>query len=293
MRTEKEMFDLILGVAKKDERIRAVYMNGSRTNPKAKKDIFQDYDIVYLVTETTSFIRDKHWIDVFGEGLIIQFPDELDKIRGDEPDFDRCYGYLMQFTDGNRIDLHIVTLDLALEEYRTDKLTITLLDKDNVLPEIPEPSDEDYWVKKPTADLYYRCCNEFYWVLLYIGKGLWREDILYALDNLNHYVRPELFRMLSWYAGILTGFSCSMGKSGKNLSKYLPENMWEGYLKTYPEADTESVWDANLLMCELFEEAAVRVGKEFDFEYNYEEAGGCVSYMRHIRQLPKDATEII
>lgn len=56
MRSEKEMFDLILGVAKQDERIRAVYMNGSRANPNAKKDIFQDYDIVYVVKETASFI---------------------------------------------------------------------------------------------------------------------------------------------------------------------------------------------------------------------------------------------
>ena len=42
MRTEQEMMDLIMDVAKKDERIRAVYMNGSRTNPNATKDIFQD-----------------------------------------------------------------------------------------------------------------------------------------------------------------------------------------------------------------------------------------------------------
>jgi len=35
MRTEQEMFNLILNIAKNDERIRAVYMNGSRTNPNA------------------------------------------------------------------------------------------------------------------------------------------------------------------------------------------------------------------------------------------------------------------
>ena len=58
MRTEQEMFDLILSVASEDERIRAVYMNGSRTNPNAPKDIFQDYDIVYVVTETLSFINE-------------------------------------------------------------------------------------------------------------------------------------------------------------------------------------------------------------------------------------------
>lgn len=40
MRSEQEMFDLILNTARDDERIRAVYMNGSRTNPNAPKDIF-------------------------------------------------------------------------------------------------------------------------------------------------------------------------------------------------------------------------------------------------------------
>lgn len=49
MRTENEMYDLILEVANNDARIKAVYMNGSRTNENVPKDIFQDYDIVYVV----------------------------------------------------------------------------------------------------------------------------------------------------------------------------------------------------------------------------------------------------
>lgn len=293
MRTEQQMFDLILNVAKKDDRIRAVYMNGSRTNPNVKKDIFQDYDIVYLVTETSSFINDPGWIDIFGERIILQLPDELDKLHGGDTDFDHCYGYLMQFTDGNRIDLHIETIDSVLEEYRTDKLTITLLDKDHVLPAIPEPTDIDYWVKKPSADLYFRCCNEFHWVLLYIGKGLWRNEILFALDYLNHYVRPELFTMLSWYAGILTGFSCSVGKNGKYLDQYLPKDIWDRYLKTFPNADIKSIWDSTFVMTELFDEIADRVSKELHFNYDHEEAGKCYAYMKHIQQLPKDAKEII
>ena len=76
MRSEKEMMDLILDVARKDDRIRAVYMNGSRTNPNAPKDILQDYDIVYVVKETASFIEDREWIRVFGEILFMQYPDE-------------------------------------------------------------------------------------------------------------------------------------------------------------------------------------------------------------------------
>ena len=52
MRSEQEMLDLILETARNDERIRAVIMNGSRANPNALRDPFQDFDIVYLVTET-------------------------------------------------------------------------------------------------------------------------------------------------------------------------------------------------------------------------------------------------
>ena len=44
MRSEHEMYNLILEVAKNDARIKAVYMNGSRTNENVPKDIFQDYD---------------------------------------------------------------------------------------------------------------------------------------------------------------------------------------------------------------------------------------------------------
>lgn len=63
MRTEQEMLNLILDVAKNDKRIRAVYMSGSRTNPNAIKDIFQDYDIECVVEETKSFRKQKDWID--------------------------------------------------------------------------------------------------------------------------------------------------------------------------------------------------------------------------------------
>ncbi|GAA4080873.1 hypothetical protein GCM10022410_25810 [Amphibacillus indicireducens] len=98
MRTEQEMFDLILAVAEKDERVRAVGLNGSRTNRNAPKDIFQDYDVVYLVTEMESFLEQPSWIDVFGEQLIIQTPEDMSLFP---PELGNRYSYLMLFTDGN------------------------------------------------------------------------------------------------------------------------------------------------------------------------------------------------
>jgi len=54
MRSEQEMLELILNSAKGDDRVRAVIMTGSRANPNARRDIFQDFDIVYLVTDVDS-----------------------------------------------------------------------------------------------------------------------------------------------------------------------------------------------------------------------------------------------
>jgi aminoglycoside 6-adenylyltransferase len=78
MRTEKQMYDLILATAKADDRIRAVILNGSRANPNAKRDILQDFDIVFVVTDIGSFLRDPHWIDHFGKPMIMQLPDKMD-----------------------------------------------------------------------------------------------------------------------------------------------------------------------------------------------------------------------
>lgn len=161
MRSEKEMFELILEVAQRDERIRAVYMNGSRTNPSAPKDIFQDYDIVYVVTETASFLKDKNWIRIFGDLIMLQEPDKNDQ---SESTFHRSYGYLMLFQDGNRIDLHLQTKEAMLDEYLNDKLTIPLLDKDDCLPHIPDSTDIDYHVKQPTEGRFMSCCNDFWLV---------------------------------------------------------------------------------------------------------------------------------
>ena len=62
MRSEQEMFDLILGFARLYERIRAVWMNGSRANPEAPRDIWHDYDIVYVCQDVLPFVQDKTWI---------------------------------------------------------------------------------------------------------------------------------------------------------------------------------------------------------------------------------------
>lgn len=292
MRSEKEMYDLILDIAKRDERIRAVYMNGSRANPNIKKDIFQDYDIVYVVTETKIFIEDKKWTSNFGEPIIFQEPDKLDKMQGINIDFNNGYTYLMQFTDGNRIDLHLQPINMLTEEYNKDKLVVQLLDKDNILPEVKPASDEDYWIKKPSYEEYFSECNNFWWVAPYCAKGLWRKEILYSIDVMNNYVRDGLITMIKWKVGIETNFKVSIGKSNKFLKEYIDKELWDKLMSTFNMSDYNSSWTALFITCELFEEVAYSVSKQLGYEYNYDEAQRSFNFIKHIKELPDDALEI-
>lgn len=283
MRSEKEMMDLILRVAKNDERIRAVYMCGSRANPNIKKDIYQDYDITYVVTETKSFLHNKNWISVFGDISMVQEPDLVDITFGIKHDFSRSYTWLMLFKDGTRIDLGIETKEKMIVEYADEKLTIPLLDKDKCLPKIPPSTDENYWVKKPTELQYASCCNEFWWCLNNVAKGIARDELPYAMWMFNVPVRNMLVKMIEWYIGINTNFSVSAGKLGKFFKKYLPNEFYEMYSKTYCDSDYNNFWTAVFKACELFRTIAKIVSENFGYTYNQNEDINMTGYLTKIK----------
>ena len=71
MRTEPEMLDLIFQTAKVLQ-VEAVAMSGSRTDTKAPKDEFQDYDVVYVVDDLDNLTSDLSWLEQFGKRMIEQ-----------------------------------------------------------------------------------------------------------------------------------------------------------------------------------------------------------------------------
>jgi aminoglycoside 6-adenylyltransferase len=288
MRSEQEMLDLIINTARKDERVRAVIMNGSRLNPNAPKDFFRDYDVIYVVTEKVSFWADPDWIKVFGELMILQLPDDMSDPPPTDKDF---YGYLMQFADGNRIDLSLLPVS-KLDRLKEDSLTLPLLDKDGILPQFPPPNDSSYIPKKPTAKAFFDCINEFWWVSPYVAKGLWRREIIYAKEMLDLYVREQLTKMLDWYVGMRNDFQKSHGKMGKYVEKFLEPELWELLLKTYSAADYQHTWQALFAMGDLFRKLAIPVANHFGFDYPHGDDQRVSAHLRHVYHLPRDAKEM-
>ena len=288
MRSEKEMLELILGVAEHDKDIRAVIMNGSRVNPQVKKDPFQDFDIVYLVREVEPYRRNKAFLSQFGEMMILQTPEDM---VDPPPENDGHYTYLMQFLDGNRIDLSFYSVR-AIDACLEDSLTVILLDKDHLIPELPPPSDRDYLPKPPTTKLFEDCCNEFWWVSTYVAKGLWRDELTYTKHMLDVYVREQLMKMLAWYFGVQTDFQKSPGKMGKYFKECLEPEIWQQLESTYADAQPEHIWDSLFVMGDLFRQTAHDVANHFGFHYPEQDDKNVTHFLHHIRSLPQNAETI-
>ena len=286
MRTEAEMISLIKDIAFKEENIRAAYIEGSRTNPNAPKDIFQDYDIVYIVTTTKPFREDKEWINNFGKILYMHYPEDNVFYPSD---VENCYGWQIQFADGNRMDLHVCTKENALANLELYQI---LVDKDGIVPYPQETTDERYWVKEP-REIEFKCtCSDFWWCLNNVAKGLWRNELPYAMDVINFVLRPHLKRLLEWKMGIENNFSVSAGKSCKYFKKYLQEETYRQFLATYSIAEIESIWNSVFEMCDLFQSTAVELSKKQKFVYDFEQAENSLSFLHHVRKLPVNAKEI-
>lgn len=268
------MLDLILTVAKGDDRIRTVLLVGSRANPAALPDQYQDYDITYFVTDMEPFYNNPAWVEErFGKPLIMQMPESMR-----HPDGGGHFNYMMIYPDGMRLDLTF--------EYRkyidNGEPAIVLLDKDHglgLVPTLPLPTDAIWHIKPPSSLFYYSCCNNFWWCLNNVAKGIARDELPYVMYMLNVIVRSELHDMMKWYIGTLHGFDLSVGSLGKYFKKYLPTHVYETYTATYSGSSYHDIWQSLDVMCDLFSVLALAVAAHFKFIYRQDEEDGIRAYL--------------
>ena len=276
MCVEKEIFDLVKKIANDDERIRAVLMDGSRANPDVPKDKYQDYDIKYFVTDINFFYGNTEWVkEKFGNPLIMQLPESMEILP---PSGDGHFCWLMIFEDGNRIDLSV-----EFTPYIDDgEPVVVLLDKDGFFPQLN--INKKYWhIKPPSQKYFYECCNEFWWCLNNVAKGIARDELPYAMKMYNSIVRDMLDKMIEWYIGVNYDFSVSVGKMGKYFKNYLPENYYEKYTTTYSDNNYNHFWESIFSACELFHLTAEIVANYLNITYDQNEENGMRKYLNMVK----------
>lgn len=284
MRNEQEVLNQILDFAKSNEAVRTVILNGSRVNSNVPKDIFCDYDVVFVVNDPKCFLHDQSWIKSFGE-LIIMQQNDFD-VNGIE-----AYIFLMLFTDGVRIDLTFHPIE-AIDATLEDSLKLVLLDKDNLIREIELPSDISYHTKKPSPKEFDEVMNEFWWCSTYVAKGLWRDQLSYSKYMFEVVVRECIITTLSWYIGMNYDWCINTGKAGKWFKRYLPEELWVSFEKTYAGSDYEDIWEALFEAGKLMRKVGVEIAGVLGYKYPTEDDERVTGYLRNVRSLPESAASI-
>lgn len=270
MRSKEEMLKLIMDVAANDERIRAVTMEGSQASKNATHDQYSDFDISYVVEDIRQFTKDNRWIEIFGEILIVQCPMDWYSHPYDYTGREN-FTYLIQFKDGNRIDLTLIDMNNIGEEENHCEPRIVLLNKDD-LKEIRQISDESVFnIRKPSEMEYYNTCNEFRWLSLYVSKGLCREEIYYAKFAYDVLMMAMFIKMLNWKIGIDHNFAVTCGSHSKYLKRFLSPEEMERFHGIFPNGTYTDIWTKLFAIYDYFAETAKYVGEVLGYTFDAKE----------------------
>ena len=263
-RSEAQMLRLILQTAKTLQ-VEAVAMSGSRTNPKAPKDEFQDYDVVYVVDDLDNLTSDLSWLDQFGTRII-----EQHNVLGNR----RLY--LMLFEDGNRIDLTLCPTEY-IQEWVDSEADFTVLNDPQGLFVPYAPTPKRYWTAPASATDFDKSCNEFWWVSAYVVKGICRKQIIYATDHLYGICQQELLKILAWQVASDKG-TVDIGKNYKYLFNYLPIEKEKEFSALLDFSSIEKITQSLLATIQLFHQEAQSLAQKMGFKYEKEVAEKMIQY---------------
>ena len=263
-RSEAQMLRLILQTAETLQ-VEAVAMSGSRTDTKAPKDEFQDYDVVYVVDDLDNLTSDLSWLEQFGNRLIEQY-----NVLGNR----RLY--LMLFEDGNRIDLTLCPKD-HIQEWVDSEADYTVLKDEKGLFESYTTSPERYWTSPASAIDFEKSCNEFWWVSAYVVKGICRNQLIYATDHLYGICQQELLKVLAWQVASDKG-KVDIGKNYKYLFQYLPTEKEKEFSALLDFSNIENLTQALFATMQLFHQEAQSFAQKMGFDYKKDVAEKMIEY---------------
>ncbi|MGI2823438.1 aminoglycoside 6-adenylyltransferase [Streptococcus mitis] len=264
MRTEIEMLDVILKTAETLQ-VATVAMSGSRTDTKASKDEFQDYDVVYVVENLDELITDLSWLDQFGKRIIEQ-----------EVGLGQRRLYLMLFEDGNRIDLTLCPKE-HIKEWVDSEAGFTVLEDPEHLFEPYSQNLERYWTNPASAIEFEKVCNEFWWVSAYVVKGICRKQVIYATDHLYGICQQELLKVLAWQVASDRG-AVDIGKNYKYLFNYLPAQKENEFSSLLDFSNSDKITQSLFATMKFFHQEAQSLAQKMGFDYDKEVAEEMIEY---------------
>ncbi|WP_026498397.1 aminoglycoside 6-adenylyltransferase [Butyrivibrio sp. WCD2001] len=177
MRTEKEIIDIVLDVAKNDDAVRAVI----RTELLPVREYLYSYQFCFIVDDIEKYDDDSIFETCFGKRVLLY--------RGDKnysEMFDNTKAHLMVLADGITLVINAMDKETFIRrfnrenEYENVWIGDTyqkILDKENILPDIERLKEtQTIFQGIPTEDEFVNTCNEFWWVMKTFAEYTLRKE---------------------------------------------------------------------------------------------------------------------
>jgi aminoglycoside 6-adenylyltransferase len=273
-------YDKFLNNVNSIDNIRAALLTSSRANDNAITDFLSDYDIELYVDDIEIIKRGDEWASFLGN-IMTCWP------RYPRTTFDENWiTRLLLFEDGTRIDFQI-TSNIKAKLGNIDYGYDILLDKDNILSNLPEPTHTRFNIKKPTREEFETLVNEFWWDATYVPKYLWRDELPFAKKMMQESVHDDLIQVIKWHIGFKNNWQINVGVCGRYIKYYLEEEYWKQYEKTYCGADIEENWNSFFVAIDLFSELSRNLGILLGYDYPHEKEGKMRNFYLKIKNKEK------
>lgn len=249
--------------ARKEDRIRSMVQTGQRVNPMLSEDGLMDYEIVFGVNEFEPFKEYRVIDHLFQEVLLLEKKTDFrffNKNMGDS------VTYHIVLDDITRLKITFLK-EANIQSYiDNDSFAKILIDKDELLRGNSHYTDVKYRIKKPTEEEFASCCNDFYLTALNIAKGLYRDEVVYAIQ-IWQVLRKKMDQMTAAYIGVEYDFKVSVGMHYEHIKTYLKSDHYDAYLETYTLPEREKIWSSLFKTASLFRREGLHVAEKMGFEY--------------------------
>lgn len=261
MSSKDKTIEKLINFGQTIENIRAMLLTSSRANVNAKVDFLSDYDVEVYVKNIKVVVDNDDWVKSLGR-IVTRWPLQP------KSTFNKNWiTRLFLFSDGTRIDFQI-TGKMKERLENIDYGFTVLVDKDNILYNLPKPSNSRFNIKKPSKEEYETLVNDFWWHATYVPKYLYRDELPYAKSMMGQAVQDEFLRkIIEWHIGLKNDWAVSTGTCGRYFKKFLEKGIWKQYASTYSGVHLKDNWDSFYMAVDLFCNLAKNIGKQLGYEY--------------------------
>lgn len=285
MRCEREILDLVLGVAAKDDAVRAVI----RTDLLPVREYLYTYNFCFVVNDIEKYDDDSVFATSLGQRVLLY--------RGDKnyPEmFPNTKAHLMVFRDGITIVINAMDRDAFLIRHNGENAHENvwmgdtfqkILDKDGLLPDIERLEEiQTLFSETPSEAEFSGACDEFWWVLKTFAEYTLREELPAAMFYLNVAVRDLLNKMLRWHIVLQAGRPVDLGILDSKLEALLDEELFMLYKQTYPDAEYDHIWKAFDAVVALWNKAGRLVAGHCGFCYPQDTERDMLAFIQDLKK---------